>query len=130
MKLFLRRISSISNSLTPSRVEALEALIGGNRSIELLRGQLCKFDFDSHPLVTLRVDHVVDLLSRFVEGELASSYVEGWADLVEVRDDVSFDPAHEAVIKQAVHDLANPLLSGPLGKEAANDMLQMLRKER
>ena len=110
--------------------EALEALINGNGSIELFRSQLGAFDFDSDPLVTLRVDHLVDLLFRFVEGEIPGSYVEGWADLLEVRDDVSFDPAYEAEIKQVVHDLANPILSGPLDKEGANEILQTLRNAR
>lgn len=123
-----RRTSSISNSQTPSRLEALQALVGGNGSIELLRSQLSTFDFDSDPLVTLRVEHLIDLLSRFVDGELLGSYIEGWADLLEVRDDVSFDPAYEAEIKQVVHDLANPILSGPLDKAAAKDMLQTLRR--
>lgn len=120
----------MSNSLPPSRLEALQALINGKRSIELLRSQLSVFGFDSDPLVILRVEQVMDLLSRFVEGEIPGSYVEGWADLLEVREDVSFDSAYESEIKQFIHDLANPILSGPLDKERANDMLQTLQKAR
>ena len=118
----------MSDNHALSRLEALQALVSGNGSIELLRSQLSAFDFDSDPLVTLRVDHLIDLLSRFAEGKLSGSYIEGWADLLEVREDVSFDPAYEAEIKQVVHDLANPILSGPLDREAANDMLQTLRR--
>lgn len=118
----------MSNDLTSSRLETLQALVSGDGSIERLQSELSAFNFDSEPLVTLRVDHLVDLLSRFVEGEISGGYVEEWANLLEVRDDVDFDPTFEAEIKQIVHDLANTTLSGPLDKGAANDMLKTLRQ--
>lgn len=105
----------------------LQALICGNRSIELLQSQLREFSFDSKALVTLRVDHLVKILSRFIEGGLSRDYVQEWAELLEVRDDVEFDPANEAGVKQAIHDLANPSLSGALDEQVANNMLGMLK---
>ena len=68
------------------------------------------FDCDGPPLATLRCEDVLSVLVRWQRGELEPEAVEGWANLVELRDGLDLEPA----VADAVFDLANPALQGPL----------------
>ncbi len=110
------------------RVRILESLISGDESLAELKSLLRRFEFDSEPLVTLSADHISDVLMRFMNNEISADYVEQWADLIEVRDDIRFDLLNERQIKQAIHELANPVLSGPLDEEMARKLLSSLQQ--
>jgi len=56
---------------------------------------------------------VLNVLAQWQAGKLCPEEVEGWADPVEVRDDLDHDPAAPPVTN-AIFDLANPELQGPL----------------
>lgn len=120
----MSKTSSFGDNL--GRVRALEALICGDLSISELQNLLKPFEFDSETLVTLRADHVSDKLTQFLNGRINADYVEQWADLIEVRDDIGFDEVNILQIKQAIHELANPVLSGSLNQEMARRLLSSL----
>jgi hypothetical protein len=48
------------------------------------------------------------VLQSFIGGIVASNFVEDWAEALESRDGVHFDPS----AKDAIHVLANPALEG------------------
>jgi hypothetical protein len=56
-----------------------------------------------------------------LKGEVQDADVEEWANMVEGRDDVDFEPMTNA----AIFDLANPVLQGPL-TEVATALLARL----
>ena len=96
-----------------TRGDAVSSLVQFNAPLDALKIALAifPFDWDSPPLAVLSREHLLQVLDRWDAGELLSEEVEGWADLVEVRDDR--DHADRAVA-EAIFDLANPELQGPL----------------
>ena len=108
-----------SNNNYGDRRQVLQSLIAGKRPIAELRNLLKQFDFDCEPLVTLRTDNIIEKLTQLLNGELDADYIQQWADLIEVRDDICFDPADEDRIKQAIYEMANPELMGLLNVEMA-----------
>jgi hypothetical protein len=98
-----------------TRDEVVQSLVRFDRPLAALRDSIASFpfDWDDPPVATLTRGHVLDVLERWQRGELDASEVEEWANLVEVRDDLDHDPADPAVA-DAMFDLANPELQGPL----------------
>lgn len=111
-----------------SRAEILKTLIEGTLPIELLEENMRQFAFDSQPLVTLFASDVDRMLNRFIEGTLDQDYLERWAELIEVRDDIEFETRQEDTIKEVIYDLSNPVLAGPLDVAQAQRLRALLMK--
>ncbi|HEV2675477.1 MAG TPA: hypothetical protein VGV37_13115 [Aliidongia sp.] len=97
-----------------SRQEILISLVQLDASVAVLKTALATFGWDSDPLATLTRSDLISVLQRFSDGELDCSTVEAWANLIEGREDIQFEPGHEETVANAVHDLANPQLQGQL----------------
>ncbi|MGV7217710.1 hypothetical protein [Bradyrhizobium sp. UFLA05-112] len=97
-----------------SRETILSSLIHFDASIPDLKSGLGSLTWDSDPVVTLARRDIVAVLERFSTGEIDALAVEDWANLVECREDIGFESGYEDVIHAAIHDLANPVLSGEL----------------
>jgi len=59
------------------------------------------------------------MLEAFTNSEIEPQHLEKWANAIECRDDVGF--ASEA-LKEVIHELANPLLYGPLDTQRAAEL--------
>lgn len=111
---------------TSNRKLLLESLVDWSKPINETLDALSQFGFDSEPLVALKGEHVIKLLSDYVAGKIDESLVERWADAVEVRDDLYYEAEGGDDLKAIIYDLANPLLSGPLTTEEASRMMSTL----
>lgn len=109
-----------------SRETILLSLIKFDAPIPKLAAELGSLTWDSDPLVTLARRDIAVVLERFLGGQIDALTVEDWANLVECREDIRFDPGYEDVIHAAIHDMANPILSGEL-RVLAPDILARLR---
>ena len=102
------------------RKKALEALLGFERPVEQLRTALAMFSWDSDTeLAFLSVGHAANILNRFVTGRTSAGEIENWANAVEGRDDIGFESSNEQLLRELVHELANPLITQPLTRERA-----------
>lgn len=109
-----------------SRQECLRDLVRLAAPLDRLRGELAQHPWDSPvPFVTLCAGDVVRVLDRFLKGELTASAVEEWADALEMREDVTFE---KELVKEAIFDLANPVLQGALTLEVASRWLDRLAR--
>ncbi|MDB5686074.1 MAG: hypothetical protein JWR77_663 [Rhizorhabdus sp.] len=97
-----------------SRASIITSLIRLDRPLPELRAALAELDWDAEPVATLTRSNIAAILHRFVAGDLDSATVEAWANLVECREDVVFEPRNEEAVADALYDLANPDLQGPL----------------
>lgn len=78
------------------------------------------------PVVTLRVDHIVQVLRRFLDGEFGADTIERWANALEGREDIGLDAPWAVALKQVIFELANPDLIGPLTDERATEYVGRL----
>ncbi|MGB2852362.1 MAG: CPCC family cysteine-rich protein [Solirubrobacterales bacterium] len=78
-----------------------------------LARELAEFpwDWEGEPLAHVVPRDVRRVLGGFTNGELGEHEVEAWADAIEVREDLDFEPP---AVRSAIHVLANPLLEGRL----------------
>lgn len=99
-----------------TREEAVQSLVRLDRPLEDVRASLGDFEWDweGPPVARLNGLAVASVLERYAAGQLTGDEVETWANLLEGREDVEFDPK----ATEAIFDLANPELQGPLTKVA------------
>src|SRR5690242_4180768 len=97
-----------------NRLSILTSLVEFSRPLPELEEALSALVWDSDPVVTLRREHVAAVLRRFQTGNIDAPVVEAWANLVECREDIGFEPRHEATVTEAIRDIANPELQGQL----------------
>ncbi|WP_149905325.1 hypothetical protein [Mesorhizobium sp. SARCC-RB16n] len=92
------------------------------RPIDRLAEMVGVLGWSETPSVVLTADHIVSVLQRFRAGELAAADVERWADLVECREDIDYQPDRNEEILQAIYVLANPVLNGLLDEALVDDL--------
>ncbi|MGN6235719.1 hypothetical protein [Dyella sp.] len=108
-----------------SRQTLVHALLSLVRPVPEVARELSTYGLDSpSPLAVLDEAHVSSVLKRFLAGELSSAQVEEWADCIECRDDIEYDPDSAGGL--ALHELANPLLTRPLTRDSATALLATL----
>ena len=111
--------------MTDPRAELLLELIELRRPLPAILKDLSALPWDcDETLVTLKTEHVVAILERYMSGNLASSTVEEWADAVELRDGVGFGP--NGRVAEAIYELANPLITQRLSVQSASNLVASL----
>lgn len=111
-----------------NRTAALEALATISLPIPEAISCLANFPWDCETeLVQLNQEHFRNVLLQFEQGVLSAVEVEGWANALECRDDVGFATS---LLRELLHELANPLLTQPLSGERANFWLSQLQHVR
>jgi hypothetical protein len=90
------------------------------KPLNILAEMVCSLGWSEAPAVTLTADHIVSVLQQFRSGAITAADVEGWADMIECREDIDYQPDRYEEILQAIYVLANPVLNG-LPDEALTD---------
>lgn len=111
-----------------SRTQLLARLLDYTHPLEQTVADLRQFPWDSEAaLVVLSRQHIMRLLERYLRGELTESDVEAWANAIEGREDIDYEAGHGDVPQEAVHILANPVLTEPLDRFSAGRLLDALQ---
>lgn len=101
------------SAVNRSRTEVLRALLRLERPPSEIATQLSGMDWDAErPLVELGRRGMREVLHAAVVGRIPAAHIEAWADLIEGREDISREPGSEAILNEAIFELANPTLSG------------------
>jgi hypothetical protein len=118
--------------LTPApRAELLRAIVEYALPVDTAVAELGSYPWDcDEPIFVVTRAHVTSIVERDLSGELTSEQVERWGDLLEVREDVEFEPAAEKTVREVIWELANPLLTEPLSKTSAVRMRDALATQR
>ena len=111
-----------------SREELLRQLIDGHVSSADIAERLGAVGWDSdREIVTLTRSDALAILSRFIRGEVKADEVGEWANAIEGREDIGYEPGSEATLSDLVFELANPEISTELTAERAEDWARQLR---
>ena len=101
------------------------SLVAFDRPLAQLQAALDASTGDTHELVTLRRHDIAAVLRRYLAGELSEGDLAYWAQLVECREEIEFEPRHEEAVADALLDLAEADAEAPL-REIAADLLARL----
>lgn len=111
-----------------ARKAALEDLIHLRVSIDDAAKRLRGFNWDSAPnLAMLSPATVVEVLDRYLSGNVSAEEIERWAAAIEVRPDIEYPPLFDSVLKELFFELANPEINRPLSPETAREWCERLR---
>jgi hypothetical protein len=110
-----------------TRVELLNSLLNFDRPLSEIWQPLNSFSWDSaRGLVILKKQQIVNILRRYLDGQLSRSDVENWANAIEGREDIEYESDFEEMLDEVIFELANPLLSRPLSPDSAREWLNQL----
>ena len=104
----------------------LSDLITCGKPIDVLSVIVSDLGWSETPVVVLTADHILSVLQRFQSGELTAADVEAWADLIECREDIDYQPERDEEILEAIYVLANPVLNGPLDEALTDQVIASL----
>lgn len=85
----------------------------GGRATAISHLRLFAWDSDA-ALVTLTGNDLIRILNGYLRGELSDTEVEEWAEALEGRDDIGYEPRLSGTLRQIIFELANPLLTAPI----------------
>ncbi len=111
------------------REKILQDLISFNKPL----GELVKmveslaWDYEGEPVI-ITPSHISNVLDRFLKEELIDREVEDWANLIECREDLSFELDYSENLSEVIHQLANPVLEGELTSDKCRRMYEKLSK--
>src|SRR4051812_2105817 len=100
----------------------LRNLLELSRPLDEILQDLARHCWDSEVAnMTLAGDHLAAIVLRFLSGDLDRESMESWANAIESRDDIAYDP--NSRLGGVLHELANPLLFKPLTAERAEKLI-------
>ena len=76
-------------------------------------------------LAILRRDDIAAIVRRHLAGEIAGDALAAWAEMVECREEIDFEPRHEEVVADALYDLADP--DAPLAERVSDILARLTR---
>ena len=69
---------------------------------------------------------MLNMLQRYLDDEITADQLSDWGDLIECRDDISYEPAYDSLLKQVIFEIANPNLNSEISPEVAQNMRHRL----
>jgi len=108
-----------------NRRAILESLLRFDQPLAELEAAVAELDGDSEPVAIMTRSDIALVLRRYLAGLLDAEEVARWASLIECREDIEFEPRHEAAVADALFDLANPDLQGQLS-DISSDVLALV----
>lgn len=104
----------MTKNLNESRLGLLNKLLKFEGKLDVIRENLSAFEWDSEELICVKNDHILHVLDLLVRQDITTKDVELWANLIEGREDIEFS---SEPVQDAIDQLANPDLYGPLDKD-------------
>jgi hypothetical protein len=106
-------------AMAEDRAAVLRALIAYRLPVGAIIEKLASFGWDAiGPVAFISSGDIDRILTRYLTQELTANQVTDWADLVECREDIGYQPGQEH-LADIVFELANPNLRGPITPELA-----------
>jgi hypothetical protein len=107
------------------RAGLIEQLLSYERSVSDVVADLAAYGCDSDvPLAELKPSHIEHALDRYVQKELSALEIEEWANAIECRDDIAYEPS--SVEGEIIFELANPELTMQLSQPRAEELVRQL----
>jgi hypothetical protein len=107
------------------RAGLIADLLCYKRSMQEVVASLAAYGWDGdEPLADLKRSHIRQALRRYIRTELSASQIEEWANIIECRDDIAYEPS--SLEGDIIFELANSELTQQLNPAWAERLLQPL----
>ena len=107
------------------RAGLIKELLSCERSVSDVVADLAPYGWDSGvPLAELKSLDVQHALDRYVQTKLSALEIEEWANAIECRDDIAYEP--NSAEGEVIFELANPELIMQLSPARAEELLRLL----
>lgn len=107
------------------RVGLITQLLRFEQPLPHVLSGLAAYGWDSDgPLAELKSSHIHHALHRYLQAELSAVQVAEWANAIECREDIAYEPS--SLAGETIFELANPELTLPLSPERAGELMQLL----
>jgi len=110
---------------TELRQIALQDLVLLTSPLSAVQHSLRDLAWDSPDVWMVEKQHVLSILHRFEQDDIAAADVKAWANAIELRDDIGYD--RETAVWDVLFELANPTLTEPLTRERADVLASVLK---
>lgn len=109
------------------RLDVVSSLVAFSKPLKEISHELSLFDWDyeGEPLIVTS-DTIIDVLRRYTSGEISAKEIEGWANLIECREDIVFEEEKEDELEDVIYRLANPILEEPLSDKLCERFIAIL----
>jgi hypothetical protein len=107
------------------RRTALQDLVLLTSPLSAVQHTLKDFARSSPDVWMLDKQHVLSILRRFEQDDIAGADVEAWANAIELCHDIDYD--RETAVWDVLYELANPMLTEPLTRERADVLASVLK---
>jgi hypothetical protein len=106
------------------RAQIIKELLDFSSPLESIAQRLraLSWDYDGSHSVLLPA-HIIAVLRRYLAGNISSTTVEDWANLLECRKDIDVSGGTDGRTGAILHELANPVLFEPLSPERAWNLI-------
>ncbi|GGG09246.1 MULTISPECIES: hypothetical protein [Cysteiniphilum] len=94
------------------KFKALQHLINFDLSLDELKALLSQTSWDETCGIELKKHHLNKILMLYKEGKIQYATLSEWANLLENREDISYQSNHEKIMEDTIYKLANPDLEG------------------
>ena len=110
-----------------NRQEYLNALVNFDQPLSTILPILKTFPWDSsEAIITLKKEHLLHILDRYLNNALSATDLENWANAIECREDIAYKTDEEDLINDIIFDLANPTLNDPLSPKLVEQYISQL----
>lgn len=98
-----------------SRRQILQELVAFSQPLEFIAKEISQleWDYDGKPFI-IKPIHIVNVLNRFLFGDLTAKEVEDWANMIECREDLEYEKYNPEQLDKIIYELANPSIEGQL----------------
>lgn len=111
--------------MTGERLEWVTKLIGFEGDIEETIQKLNTFEWDytGDPIV-LRKEDAASVLERYIDGQITSGDIEKWADAIELREDIAYEPSSFEWLENVICTLSAPEINGLIDAKQIHALLE------
>jgi len=108
-------------------MKVLSDLVSFSKPLNNISNELSELDWEYEgDAFIIRAIQIIEVLQRYISGEIKSMEIEEWANLIECREDIEFEKDKRNILENTIYQLANPVLEGDITPEICKKLLMTL----
>jgi hypothetical protein len=109
------------------RITSIQKLVNFDAPISELRALLSQltWDYVGQPVI-LDKQSLASVLERVRHGEISFVDLEEWANMIELREDISFEKTATEKLESIIFELANPALTQQMSEKRISELVDFL----